>query len=99
MRLIDWLGVPITEFFAESSTRVVNTPEVIAQHLRADPALSRDAAAKIADIVQGLYSALAHPSRTAAFHLRAARTFKPAAAQLLGGILQDIDQELSSEGR
>lgn len=96
-RVIDWLGVPITAFFSGSSIRTIDTPEAIAKHLRADPALSPDAANRISGIVRDLYTALAQPAGTAAFHLRAARTFKPTAAQTLASILEDIDQAIGAE--
>ncbi len=96
-RIVDWLGLPIASFFAEESTRSTSTPEVIAQHLRADSALSTEAAGRIAEIVRDLYSALAQPQRTTALHLRAARTFKPAAAQILASMLSDMDLALAEE--
>ena len=96
-RVIGWLGLPIASFFSDAETRSATTPEVIAQHLRADTALPTEAATRIAAIVQDLYAALAQPTRTTALHLRASRTFKPAAAQALADILRDIDASLAGE--
>src|SRR5580658_8207307 len=40
-RIVEWLGLP-SERFLNPTTRSVNTPEVISEHLRLDPTLSPD---------------------------------------------------------
>jgi len=89
-RLVDWLGVPPERFFSDPRQRVENTPSVIAEHLRADPALSPDHAERIAGLVRDLYESLASADQRLAVHLRAAKTFTPAALRLLTDILEDM---------
>jgi transcriptional regulator with XRE-family HTH domain len=97
-RVIEWLGVPAARFF-NATERVENTPEAIAEHLMADPALPKDAADKIASIVRDLYQSLASTDQRVALHLRAAKTFTPAALRLLTGLLGDMQTALARESQ
>jgi transcriptional regulator with XRE-family HTH domain len=95
-RLLEWIGEPPERFFS-TTERVENTPEAIAVHLRADPALPADAADKIAGIVRDLYESLASTDRRLAVHLRAAKTFSPPALRLLGDLLDEMQASLERE--
>jgi len=97
-RLVEWLGLSPDRFFTPTE-RTGNTPDAIAEHLRTDPALSVEAADKIAGIVRDLYESLAVRERRLAIHLRAAKTFVPAAMNLLADILDDIQMELDSSDK
>jgi transcriptional regulator with XRE-family HTH domain len=88
-RIVEWLGVPPEQFFAPSE-KTESTTEAIAEHLMADPALSADAADRIAGLVRDLYQSLVTPDRRLAVHLRAAKTFTPPALQLLSSLLGDM---------
>ncbi len=94
-RIVEWLGVPVDDLFSPGAS-VEATPSVIAEHLRADPALSPDAASKIAEIVRDLYDNLAVPDRRLAVHLRAAKTFSPPALLLLTSLLDDMQDALEA---
>ncbi|MHB1887390.1 MAG: helix-turn-helix domain-containing protein [Acidimicrobiales bacterium] len=95
-RVVEWLGVPPERFFS-TTERTESTPEAIAEHLNADPALGRDAADKIASIVRDLYQSLATTDRRVALHLRAAKTFTPPALRLLTDILDEMQLALGDE--
>jgi transcriptional regulator with XRE-family HTH domain len=92
-RIVDWLEVP-AERFLEAPADAISTPEVIARHLRSDQRLTRDAAAKIASLVEEMYHSLAGERPRVAVHLRSARTFTPAAGILLSDILSDMQSGL-----
>lgn len=94
-RIVEWLGVPVDDFF-NPGVSVEATPNVIAEHLRADPALTPDAATKIAGLVRDMYDSLAVPDRRLAVHLRAAKTFSPPALLLLTGLLDDMQEALEA---
>jgi hypothetical protein len=74
---LEELGPLLARFFAPAPERAESTPEAIAEHLTADPALPPAAAQQIAGIVRDLYRNLASPPRRTALHLRAAKTFSP----------------------
>ena len=92
-RLVDWCGADISHFFSPQE-RAIATPEVIAEHLRADRNLTPDAAEHLSRIVTELYEVLAHPEQVVAAHLRAAKTFRPDAARALGELLTDLHHAL-----
>jgi transcriptional regulator with XRE-family HTH domain len=94
-RVVEWIGERPERFFS-ATERVENTAETIAEHLKADPALSTAAAEKIAGIVRDLYTSLASPNRNLAVHLRAAKTFSPPALRLLTDILDEMQGELDA---
>src|SRR5580704_6660253 len=68
-RVVEWIGEKPERFFAPTE-RVENTADTIAEHLRSDPALTDDAADKIASIVRDLYESLASSGPRIALHLR-----------------------------
>ena len=93
-RIVDWLGVP-ADSLLDMETRATSTPEVIARHLRSDRALTEEAAAKIAGIVEEMYRGLATDDRRLAVHLRSARAFTPRAGGLLAEILREMHTGLN----
>lgn len=93
-RIVDWLEVP-AEIFLEPSRDELTTPEVIARHLRSDQRLTRDAASKIAGLVEDMYRNLVEEPRLAV-HLRSAKTFTPAAGVLLSEMLSDMQAALTA---
>lgn len=95
VRLAAWAGVPPERFFERRIATSESTPEAIAAHLKADAALTSEAADKIASILTDLYRAFARPTAPTVMHLRASRTFKPEAVQILGDILASISSGLS----
>jgi transcriptional regulator with XRE-family HTH domain len=97
-RIVAWLGLSPELFFQPPRIRTESTPEVIAHHLIRDPNLSEAAASQIADLVRQLYGTLAKPSSPSVqVHLRAAPTFKPEAARLLGELLESMQRSLAAE--
>lgn len=94
-RIVDWLEVP-AEVFLVPTTDEVSTPEVIARHLHSDQRLSREAAAKIAGVVEEMYHKLVAGQPQVAVRLRSARTFTPAAGVLLADLLSDMQSALLS---
>ena len=104
LRLCGWLHEPPETFFVSAAPRETETPEVILKHLLADPRLERDAASRIASVVQDMYDALARePVHVVAVacHLRAAAVLRPGAAERLGELLKDMHaklDELDAEG-
>lgn len=97
LKLIRWLGVDPERFFQPQQRRFETTPELVAEILKQDPNLPADAAAKLSTVVADLYSSYARPRSQLAVHLRAARTFDPAAAVLLTEIVETIQAALSEE--
>ena len=97
-RIVEWLGVPVDEFFSPGAS-VEATPSVIAEHLKADPALPPAAATMIAGLVRDMYDSLAVPDRRLAVHLRAAKTFSPPALLLLTDLLDDMQEALEARFR
>lgn len=95
-RLVDWVGLPPETFFS-STRRTESTPAAIADHLRSDPSLPAEAADKIASIVRDLYETLAAPQGHLALHLKAAKTFTPAALHVLTEVLDEIQLSLDRE--
>jgi transcriptional regulator with XRE-family HTH domain len=96
-KLVAWVGVDPARFFEVTRTRFESTPEVVAAHLRSDPFLPREAARRIAGIVEDLYRELAHSDQTLAVHLRASSTFSPQAAEMMASLLRDLQLRLESE--
>jgi len=91
-RIVDWLELPAESFL--ESTGESSTPEVIARHLRADRRLTKDAASKIAELVEDMYQKLMTEQNPIAAHLRSAKLFTPAAGTLLAEILSDMESNL-----
>ena len=92
-KLVAWLGLPPERFFSPTQ-RVDSTPEVIAEHLRADPSLPPGDADMIATLVRDLYSNLASRERNIALHLRASKTFTAPALSLMTDLLGDMQLAL-----
>lgn len=97
-RLVEWLGVPPERFF-KPTERTENTPDAISTHLKTDPALSPEAADKIAGIVRDLYESYAVRERRLAMHLRAAKTFTQPAMRLFAELLDEMQETLDSSNR
>src|SRR5690242_6815282 len=96
-RIVEWLGLPPELFFQPTRIRTENTPDLIAHHLCRDPNLTDQAARHIAGLVRELYSSLARPPRQTRIRLRAAPTFKPEASQLLGELLEVMQDKLTAD--
>jgi len=96
-RIVDWLGLPPERFFEPPRIRTESTPEVIAYHLSRDPNLSEAAADRIAGLVRDLYATMVSPGGEVQVHLRAATTFTPEAARMLGDLLETMQTKLRSE--
>lgn len=96
-RISEWLGVSPADFFQSRARTVESTPDVIASHLSADPALTDEAADKIANIVSELYGALARRTGTTAVHLRSARTLPADAAIKLAHLVEQMRRSLEKE--
>lgn len=97
-RLAHWVGRSPADFLGHGSASPDSTPDLIETHLRGDPALSPEAASRIATIVREFYDQLAKPAEVAvACHLRAASTFKPEASKLLEELLQEMRSALLAE--
>jgi transcriptional regulator with XRE-family HTH domain len=94
-KLAAFLGVA-TKDGIEAAEVPENTIEAIANHLRHDPALRPEDAARISQLVQSMYEALARPTAASAVHLRSASTFKPLAATLLGELVDDMRTALEA---
>jgi transcriptional regulator with XRE-family HTH domain len=95
--LCGWLGVSPAMFFLESANRKEDPVDVAVIHLNADPRLTQDNAARIADALRAMYDALAAPPISAgglAIHLRAATTLRPGVPQRLCHVLESLDSEL-----
>ena len=97
-RLARWVGRSPADFLEQGSVTSDSTPDLIEAHLRGDPALSSDAAERIAGIVREFYDQLASPAEAAtACHLRAASTFKPEASVLFAELLSEMHGALLAE--
>ena len=92
-RLVEWAGVDVAQFF-EPRERAESTPDFVAEKLRSDPNLSPGAADQIAELVDDLYEALARPLKVSAVHLRSARVLIPEAANAIGLLIEDLENEL-----
>ncbi len=97
-RLARWVGRSPAEFLGQGSITSDSTPDLIEAHLRGDPALSADAAGRIAGMVREFYQQLAKPTEVAtACHLRAASTFNPQASALFSELLLEMHDALVAE--
>jgi transcriptional regulator with XRE-family HTH domain len=96
-RIVDWLQLPAETFLEPQSE--ASTPEAIARHLRSDRQLSRDAATKIAEVVEEMYRQLVGQRPTVALHLRSAKTFTPAAGALLADVVSEMQSNLEGTRR
>ena len=97
-RLARWLGRSPADFFGQGSASPESTPDAIEAHLRGDPALTPQAAERIAGIVREFYDSLARPAEVAvAYHLRAAPTMKPEASAIFTEVLTEMHDALLAE--
>ena len=96
LRIRGWLGISLEQISGPMATSARSTPEVISSHLNADPALTPEAAEKIAVLVADLYSALASKRQATAMHLRSAKVFLPAASERLADMLADMEAALTA---
>jgi transcriptional regulator with XRE-family HTH domain len=97
MKLVSWLGLEPERFFMPQQRRSIPTPELVADLLRQDPDLPADAAQRLSSLLTELYANYARPRAELAVHLRAARTFDPAAAVLLTEIVETIQERLTTD--
>ena len=88
-RIVDWLDVP-AERFLEPKESGPATLRAIVRHLDTDLRLGKEAAAKIASVVEDMYAELAGTHPAVAVQLRSAQTFTPKAGALLNEILEDM---------
>jgi transcriptional regulator with XRE-family HTH domain len=96
-RIAEWVGVPPAAFFHPERRSSESTPDIVAHHLRADPALTDEAAERIAGIVSELYSTLARSTATTAVHLRSARALRADAAVRLADLIVQMQRRLEHE--
>lgn len=97
-KIVDWLGLPANTFLETAGGGApLDTPDVIARHLRSDSRLGQAAASKIATVVQDMYRALAAERPAVAVHLRSAKTFTPEAGTLLARMLTEMQETLLAE--
>jgi transcriptional regulator with XRE-family HTH domain len=95
--LCGWLGVPPTHFFPTSAPREIEPIEEAIAHLSSDPRLEPEAAQKIADVLRGMYSALARErveTPVFACHLRAAAVLRPGVPERLNSLLTRMHSSL-----
>jgi pantoate kinase len=95
--IVDWLGLPAEQFL--ESPGDASTPQAIARHLRSDRRLTKEAASQIVEMVEEMYHKLVGEQPTLSLHLRAAKTFTPAAGALLADILGDMQANLQASPR
>lgn len=95
-RIVDWLDVP-AERFLEPTEPGPATLRAIVRHLDTDLLLSKEAAAKIASVVEDMYAELAGTHPPVAVQLRSAQTFTPKAGALLNEILEDMIVALEAD--
>lgn len=101
--LCAWLGVDPSRFFTPIARRTQTPLDEAIEHLITDPALSPEAAERIADVVRDLHRALARqvskPSKPMAVHLRAASVMRPGVPERLASLLTDMRQALEQSLR
>jgi transcriptional regulator with XRE-family HTH domain len=95
--LCGWLGVAPAHFFAPSARREIEPVEEAIAHLSSDPRLEPEAAQKIADVLRGMYSALARDrveTPVFACHLRATSVMRPGVPDRLNALLTQMYSSL-----
>lgn len=98
MLLCTWLRVPPSQFFTPVTPREVEPLEEAISHLAGDPRLGPEAASKIAEVLRGMYSALAKsqaPPTIVACHLRAASVLRPGVPARLNALLGEMHAKLA----
>jgi transcriptional regulator with XRE-family HTH domain len=101
--LCAWLGEDPARFFTPTATKVQSPLDAAIEHLVTDPALSDEAATRIANLVKDMYQMLTS-SNTAtkkdaplAVHLRAANIMRPGVPERLASLLRDMRAELEHQ--
>jgi transcriptional regulator with XRE-family HTH domain len=98
--LCSWLGVSPGQFFNPIAAREVAPIDEAIAHLVADPRLGPEAAGKIADVLRGMYDALAKAPvhrQIVACHLRAAGVLRPGVPQRLNSLLNEMHDKLTAK--
>lgn len=96
MSLCAWLGVDPARFFSPTTRRAQTPLDVVLEHLVTDPALSPQAAGRIASMVRDMYKVLASPDAPPpaqaplAVHLRAATVMRPGVPERLATLLRNM---------
>jgi transcriptional regulator with XRE-family HTH domain len=100
INLCGWLEVDPAEFTGRPAGKTPGIDEAI-RHFSTDPRLTPDAASKIAEVVRGMYEALAQPPAPPAIevHLRAASMLRPGVPERLATILTDMESALRRRNR
>jgi hypothetical protein len=94
------MRIPPTHFFPPSAPREIEPIEEAIAHLSSDPRLEPEAAQKIADVLRGMYSALARERVEApvvACHLRAASVMRPGVPERLNSLLTKMHSSLEEK--
>ncbi|MGP4028824.1 helix-turn-helix domain-containing protein [Actinomadura sp. 3N407] len=98
MRLCAWLAVSPARFFNPVVEKESSPLDQAISHLRTDPRLTNDAAARISSVLREMYEVLARdvaPARPpVACHLRATSVMRPGVPQRLATALSDMHDEL-----
>lgn len=97
--LCAWMGISPSQFFRPVAAREIAPIDEAIAHLCADPRLDPDAAGRIADVVRGMYDALATAPverSVVACHLRAAGVLRPGVPQRLNTLLGEMHDKLTS---
>ena len=96
--IVRWLSAPGGTLF-EPPGKETSMPELIARHVYTDSRLDTEAAGKMMQLIQDLYSTLATPAPSFAVHLRSSQTFLPEVGTLLSSALDDMHAALAAEAR
>jgi transcriptional regulator with XRE-family HTH domain len=99
MSLCAWLGADPARFLSPMTRRLQRPLDEAIEHLVTDPALSPEAAERIASVMRDLYGALAREDHTTeakpmALHLRAASVMRPGVPERLASLLMDLRDAL-----
>lgn len=95
--IVEWLGIPPERFFPTPRVRNETTPEAVAQVLRSDSTLSKNAREQLTSTFAQMYTMLSAREQPVKVHLRSHRLFRPAAGELLANILHSMVRKLSEE--
>jgi transcriptional regulator with XRE-family HTH domain len=98
--LCSWLGVSPGQFFNSVAPREVAPLDEAIAHLVSDPRLEPEAAGRIADVLRGMYDALAIAPvhrQVVACHLRAAGVLRPGVAHRLKSLLNEMHDNLTTK--
>ena len=97
-KIVDWLGVPADTFLdADIDQDPIETPEVIARHLRADSRLGPAAAAKIVSVVQEMYESSQRNGQQSQYTCAQPKPSPPKLERCSRSILSEMQQNLLAE--